>query len=586
MSTAKTIGEWLDTLCKEDVEACLKQGGHSLLQRLSKWSTSIAESADSEKPVKMYRLMYRKYLPDIESLLSHKLLVPVEKSLQVVMEAKKPSVDNCRITTLCIPTCGRTDYLSRCVSSFSQNLRTHGRQDATVLVIDDSADRTSEARNREMVISLAPNGPQIQFAGYEERQALIRALLRKKVAPPEVIQFALNAERLLTTEGAVRNTMMLMTCGQYILQTDDDTSCAYVSANTNANSVTISAASDPYQTYFYTDRQCNLAAFPINTNIDAFAIHEAVLGKSLSDVLKDRQTVTWDKMNPHVFTNIGGENGRIDITTTGASGDPGMGSNFGLLTFTPVDTLRRIYSSPESYRIATKVREVLRLVPELTISRRSTFQAMSFGINNTRLQPPFFPLGRNLDGAFALLYNLLDSQSLIGHTPFAISHQSEPDRRYGRAPADAVCGLTLTDILQLCLLSISNIADASLNQNLRCMGEQLVILSSIPRQPFRSFLRKMYAQTRFELLSSLERISCEIHVGRKEWNSDIDSMSNSIRSSTLNEQNILPRDLIPALGMEEALDKAQSFVLMYGKLMLHWESITASARDLCPLLEV
>jgi hypothetical protein len=431
-----------------------------------------------------------------------------------------------------------------------------------------------------------PDGPPIQFVGYEERQRLIRALLRKKVAPPEVIQFALNAEKLLTTEGSVRNTMMLLTGGQYILQTDDDTYCAYVSANANDESVTLTSEADPYQTYFYPDRKSNLAEFPINPDVDPFSIHESVLGKSLSDVLNDRKSVLWDKINPHAFAGQYAGNSRIDITKTGASGDPGMSTCLGFLTSAPVDTLKRVYSTPNSYRWATEGRELLRLVSELTICRYPVFQAMSFGINNTRLQPPFFPLGRNLDGAFALLYHLSDGMSFIGHIPFAISHQSEPDRRYAGRAADFPCRLRLTDILQTCLTSFSFPHDVSRSQSLRCIGEQLIALGIMSRVAFRSFLRNRYAQSRFELISGLKGIVQEKYFGCHEWVNDIESISNSIQCSILEDGSTVPADLVPKLNPEEALDKAQSCILLYGRMMLHWEELTAAAGEIGSLAEL
>ena len=394
MTTAKTVGDWRETLCKDAVQERLKDGKHAVLGRLLQWTSSFVEDTSNGRATIPYNCLplYKEFSLNIASLMERGLLAPVEQSLQVIIKSRQPSAENCRITTLCIPTCGRSEYLSRCVRSFSDSLRSHGREDATILVVDDSADRISEGRNREVVTSLqAPDGPSIQFIGYKERQSLINAILRKGVAPPEVIRFALNAEKLLTTEGSVRNTMMLLTRGQYILQTDDDTFCAYASANAGGEAVIVSDAPDSYQTYFYPDRGSNLRDFPTSTDVDPFSIHEGVLGKSLSNILGRAKRITWEKINPHLFAAPHRERTRIDITTTGTSGDPGMGSCFGFLTISPADTLRRIYSCTESYRLATESREVLRLVPELTICERSIFMAMSFGINNTRLQPPFFP---------------------------------------------------------------------------------------------------------------------------------------------------------------------------------------------------
>jgi hypothetical protein len=589
ISSVKTVGEWLKTLCRDAVQDRLKDGKHPILGRILQWTSSSTEDADKGGATKQYSHLplYKQYSKEIASLIERGLVAPVEKSLQVILAAKKPFAGNCRITTLCIPTCGRTAYLSRCVSTFSDSLRAHGRDDATILVVDDSADRVSEARNREVATSLqAPDGPPIQFVGYEERQSLINELLRKKVAPTEVIQFALNAEKLLTTEGSVRNTMMLLTGGQYILQTDDDTFCAYASANASEESVTVSDAGEKdYQTYFYPDRESNLKDFPTSPDIDPFSIHESVLGMPLSNVLDRAKHITWNRTNPHRFAISQELGSRVDVTTTGASGDPGMNSCLGFLMYSHEDTLKRIYSSPECYRWATETRELLRIAPKLTISETPGLLAMSFGINNTRLQPPFFSLGRGLDGAFAHLYRLSDSRSLIGHLPFAISHLSESNRPYLGSSSDETYRFSLSNLIQLCLYSIAICKDASLSQNLRSIGAQFIALGSMPCRTFRLFLREMSINSRFKSLEKLEGIISEGHFKNKEWLREMGLISSRFRHSILDDHDIVIADLASVVGTEESLLKAQSYISVYGQLMLHWEDISDVASQMCPLLE-
>jgi hypothetical protein len=583
MSTLKTVGDWIETLHKDAILERLLSGKHSFLKQLLRWASSSTSDAMKEGKTKLYSNLpyYKRFSRDIDSLMERGLVATVEQSLQAIMAASDPSAESCRITTLCIPTCGRAEYLSRCVSSFSDRLHAHGRNDATILVVDDSADRASEMKNRAIVTSLqAGEGPPISFVGYEERQSLIHALLRKSVAPPEVIQFALNAEKLLTTEGSARNTMLLLTGGQSILQTDDDTYCAYVSANARNRNVIVSSVLDPYQTYFFPDRRSNLAEFPVSPDIDPFAIHEAVLGKSLSNVLSNAISVSWDEANPQRFTNASGGGGQIDITTTGASGDPGKNSCLGLVTLAPVDTLRRAYSSPHSYKLATESRELLRLVPELTICRHATFQAMSFGINNKRLQPPFFPLGHNVDGAFSLLYTLSGNRSLIGHIPFAISHQSEANRHYMEWPTDTSDRLQLTDVLMMCLASVRQAPDAGMAQNLRSIGEQIVTLASTSRTTFKYLVCTLYVQSRLSMGKMWEDLIEANHLGSKQLIHNLTSLSRSSRLSLLNELNIIPRDLASTSNPDGALAKCQDLILMYGKLMLHWENIVAAAYEI------
>lgn len=582
MRTAKTLNEWLESLSREDLEERLTHRRHSNLARLIRWASSVADASASQGRVKVYEAMYRQFLPDIQALMTNGLLVPVEKALNDLASERDSTINKCRISTLCIPTCGRSQYLSRCISSFSDSLCAHGRNDATILIVDDSADEGQENRNFKVIDSLrTSDGPSIKFVGNKERQNLIARMLSKNAAPPEVVQFALNAEKLLTTEGSVRNTIMLLTQGQYILQSDDDTACAYVSG-VQSDSVAISAVPDPYQTYFYPDRESNLRDFPTALGTDPFAIHEAVLGKFMSDVIQHSKSVKWDDTNPHDF--IG--NSYIDITTTGASGDPGMSSCCSFLISGPADTLKRVYASQESYQVATNIRQVLRIVPNLTICRGSIFQTMSFAINNTKLQPPFFPVGRGLDDVFSLLYFHSNTEGVIGHVPFAITHISESDRRYEGWPTSksltTLCEplVPLTYFVKLCISGTQNYYGATMGCNLRAVGEQMIAMGSISRKAFVSYVREKHVEKVFQMIAQFEESIKRCEYRSKQRAGDLTVLINGFRKSVIESRAIVPSDFPSTVGIDDALAKVQSYVAMYGQLMVHWPHIVEAAGEI------
>ena len=113
---------------------------------------------------------------------------------------------------------------------------------------------------------------------------MCNALVEAKCAPGNLIDFALSPKRLATTEGAVRNTAILLTSGSFVLQTDDDTACEYVSQA--CEGIRVSSSADPYEMHFYPNKTVRVNEFPFEPDIDPFAIHESVLGRSLGDVLE------------------------------------------------------------------------------------------------------------------------------------------------------------------------------------------------------------------------------------------------------------------------------------------------------------
>src|ERR1044071_4912670 len=116
------------------------------------------------------------------------------------------------------------------------------------------------------------------------------------------------------------------------------------------------------------------------------------------------------------------------------------------------------------------------------------FQAMSYAIDNTQLLPPYFPLGRNSDGAFAQLYLLSDSQAWISHLPWAISHVPDHRREYLLETVHAFSRIRMADLLILCMRSAFIPTPITRQVGLVCIGEQLKAIASLPPKSFCSYV--------------------------------------------------------------------------------------------------
>jgi hypothetical protein len=169
---------------------------------------------------------------------------------------------------------------------------------------------------------------------------------------------------------------------------------------------------------------------------------------------------------------------------------------------------------------------------------------------------------------------------MIGYLPFAISHISESNRVYNGRPSDQVCRMGLNDILQICLASASTTGEASLAQNLRIIGEQLIGIGSMSSTSFRSFLLDASIRSRFGYLEALQNL---VSLGKFDDNKYLDELkavSSDVLPSVFDAETIVPIDLGPTVGSEESLLRSQSYVSMYGQLMLHWEDICAVSRQI------
>lgn len=589
MSSSRTFSEWAHIIHHEDLQTCEKSGKRHIsaaFSRLAEWFSSLRDKTYSDPAVKTDSSVYRERVAEMTRLLGLDLLAVEGQEFPAIRESTNISVkSDHRIRVVCIPTCSRGERLYRCVDSFSRNLIVNGRSDTSILVIDDSHDRQLQVANREMTrLIQRPNSPSIRFIGDEERERLIDELVAKRIAPLDLIQFALYPKGTkLTTVGAVRNTMMLLTAGSCIFQTDDDTTCAFVPTNAYDGKVRISSSLDPYQTSFFPAREDNLKAFPLSSDIDPLTMHESLLGKSLAGLSAEGKSIVWDRITSDTLASLYAEGSQINVTSGGMSGDSGRRTSLGFLTSAPSDTLRRIYSSAESYRVATNIREIMRSVTARTVCRDVGLQSMTLGVNNTQLMPPFFPVGRNQDGAFAALYYKSSLQFWIGHLPIAISHESEPHRSYDGSSVQSVGRFILTNMIELCISSVSTSPGANVSQSLRCIGEQFVALGLLSPAAFRSFLRTQFVRKQSAAVSSFEDKMCFETAQLPEWRNDIHSVCDSIRRSMFDDVSIVPADLSQELGSAEALEVTQSYILKYGKIMLLWEEIRDAATSICLL---
>jgi hypothetical protein len=137
----------------------------------------------------------------------------------------------------------------------------------------------------------------------------------------------------------------------------------------------------------------------------------------------------------------------------------------------------------------------------------------------------------------------------------------------------------------MCLSSVNICKDARLSQHLRSIGEQFIAIGSMSDATFHLYLREMSINSGLRYLEHLEGIISEGRFKNKEWLREMDLISLRARHSMLEDQNIVPVDLASVVGPEESLRKAQSYILMYGKLMLHWEDISDAATQICHSLE-
>ena len=579
----------LAALSIEDASAMLRSSSlPRALRKIEKWAISYLQSQNVETRQHYLGRAGRAHRVALNRLAESGVLAPIYTALDKIKsgtdEHSDPDHSQLKhITKICIPTANRPKYLDKCISSFTHSLKRHSREDVSIIVIEDSYDRNQEYSTKNLVrLHQKAGGITVRCVGAHERELLINSLREETGISEETINFAILPPKVATTEGGARNTASLLAGATCFLQTDDDTQSAYASLSPPNATLSVAAVGDPYETYFFKNQEENEAAFALRYDLNPLALHEAVLGKRLAQLLNEFSQVNWMSVNPHVMAFLSSAEPYVGITTTGASGDPGMDSMWHFTAAASKGSVERLYSSLEMYETATTVRQVLRAVPNSCLNYGGVFQAMSFAMDNTYLQPPFFPIGRGLDDAFALVYFMLHRTAFIGHIPYAIKHESEGDRRYKalgqvqRDLHDCVISIPISRLLKLCVSGVDRCSHSAPAQRLRSLGEQLEGLGNMSKRAFWAFIREKYIVEATELLDEIQTKSC-VELSRGDlWRKDLQKISDFYRAS-LHTRIIVVDDISSALSLEEKLQFTQLAITRYGRLLRNWQLLREAA---------
>jgi hypothetical protein len=576
----KPLDDHISLLCERDMGQFVQRvatrfhlsptAGRRFANTLKAWRESGT--------LKTYGRLAQRRARELMELRSLGLLFSDQEILNKLTSADAGRDPEVRIRYLAIPTANRPDRLALCLQSFVKNLEKYQRQDATVLVIEDGED----ARNKEVAKSIAAHSQiRVEHYGLQHRTEMIEALVRRSGVAREVVEFGLALPKILKTPMPARNALTLMTLGGYLLQTDDDTRCAYVPGDGQSDATFISSTNEPCEGWFYADHESILRERPLQEDLDALGIHEELLGKSAASAVRQASKLGWRHVTPELLISMHNGPGIVGITSTGCAGDSGLYASGSYLITCTEQTMARICKDGQSYDTAVHSGKVLRVPVEKILSRGDYFQGMSYATDNTRLQPPCFPMGRNADGVSALLYLLSDSQSFIAHLPWAIYHHSDTGRKsYFVDHTEQFSRVRLSDILIYALRSAAPPLPAERSQSMACMGEQLAALGDLPAKSFKSYVRGEFVRVQTSTLKYIEE-KLASHPGKyPQWERDVRTMCANIKRSISQEDSIVPLDVEAETGGASALEFARQSIAMYGRLMCGWAELVSEARNM------
>jgi hypothetical protein len=485
------------------------------------------------------------------------------------------------ISSLVVTTRDRITQLQQCLTSYIENNEKHGRR-PDYIVLDDSHNKDQGASLRAALAPVAAGGARIFFAGMEEKARFADELVRVSGGdglPAEVVSFALfGDEAYRRTVGANRNALLMAAPGELSIMADDDTVCQ-PAVMTEADAVlSLSSMKDPTVTCFYADRK-QLVQSVHATEIDLFACHEKLLGRSIAACLSSlgpSSSIDLERINPDSVDYFGRATKSVKATAAGFWGDSGVDSAHYVLELRG-ESRDLLMQSKKLYARARESREVFRSVPRYTISDGAVFIPMSAGIDNRSLLPPFLPVGRNSDGLFAMTLRLCADDALVGHIPFAVQHRPPEGRRY--APSTEAPGLP--EILSAISHAFRPSAGrADISDRLSDFGQFLVDVGSLSSADFKGYVESAWVAAASRYISYLEYLLDLYHGEPDYWAEDILSFIEGLTDFTVHNSAAAPRELLETQSPEQAMETCRRVVRKFGELLQWWPVIDDAARRL------
>ena len=463
----------------------------------------------------------------------------------------------------------RVPELRRALESYAANFEAFGRS-PEIVIIDDSRTPSDEADTERMLAEVQrESGLAVRFAGLAERESYIDALARDAGMRPDVARFALlGEERCPITTGSARNSLLLDCATTGYVLADDDGICRLVEAPGAAAGIDIVSRNDPTQFWYFETRDALHAQLELRDDVDLFALHETLLGRSVAQLAGDHADLSG--ATPAFEGRLRRQGGRVRTSMAGVVGDSGVAST-AYLSAEP-RSRDRLTVSEDFYHAAVANRQMLRAPQRATVGEGFLTMAGNLAIDATDLFPPFPPVQRNSDGVMGRLLQNCFPASCRGYLNWAVLHDPVAPRSQSLdAWFDEIRSIRFADVLSVFLRERG--AEAALDdpgQALSVLGARLMRLGKASRETFREELRSRIVAREASRLAHIRSADFE---GIPEFYIELhERYAETMREAVTRDEYLLPRDL-----PTRTLELTQSLVNRIGELLAVWPRLWSAA---------
>lgn len=395
--------------------------------------------------------------------------------------------------------------------------------------------------------------------------ARLRDGLASAGIPRAVVDFGLSPGGI----GSGRNLALFLTAGRPLLMQDDDVVARLWTNDKAEDGLSLGGHTDERAWGFFESRS-EVHASIRNVGGDILAAHDAALGLSLDELIRQSEHVDYEHACAHMVAALhSAENRTLRVTFAGLAGDAARYCSHGPL-FLAGPTRQQLWDNEAQFARAISSREVTVIARRLTVTHDPACVGYCMGVDNTRLVPPFMPVGRNEDGVWGATLAYVDPHALYGHLPVGIRHDSARPSRYHEPMASA----RQSRAADFLLFVVTRMAPATFATNpaarLRRLGRLFEEAGALPESDFKALVAEAKIGMMAQVLTQAEAVASD-PACPQHWRQATEEYRRAFRESVVRPEYFLPIEF--ANDSLDGFQRMQQFVADFGAFLTWWPEI-------------
>jgi hypothetical protein len=336
---------------------------------------------------------------------------------------------------------------------------------------------------------------------------------------------------------------------------------------------------------FYRDVDEAIAAITWQVDHDVVGDHDALLGVDAASLLEACEgSHSEDVSRVRDLTRdaaIAQTHGRVLLTMNSLAGQVGTGTGWphALLGLTGASH-EALTRDAATYERACTRGAMTRTVARVTFSRTSPCLGTCMGLDNTRVLPPFTPIGQQEDALFGTFLRRCYPDACTAFLPDTVPHLPPELVVQPRETIREFPGWCLNGILRVIVDWFE--PDSWLKSGatrIVWFGDRLLELATLPFEEFRHFVNVRLAEALGERLQALDRLRQRRRAAAGTWAEDVRAYAAAARATIAAPVPFWPLDFERAANPLAALARCQQVFRSYAHLLRAWPAMVAVAAD-------